>query len=147
MTSKSISDSSLSSTFSMGEPVMNSTVIPQAEQDGVDLPLPSFLVDPDEENLQPPIPNLSDFHLPSFLLNSSVSLHVSAPLSDETSPAVPSSESTTASTPSSSSSHSIPPPSADTPSDTQSSFPTLTDDSPDLAADEPVLTFVKGRKG
>ena len=147
MTSKSISDSSLSSTFSVGEPAMNSTVIPQAEQDGVDLPLPSFLVDPDEENLQPPIPNLSDFHLPSFLLNSSVSLHISALLSDETSPAVPSSESTTASTPSSSSSRSIPQPSADTPSDTQSSFPTLTDDNPDLAADEPVLTFIKGRKG
>ena len=44
------------------------------------------------------------------------------------------------------SSHSIPPLSADTPSDTQSSFSTLTDDNPDHAADEPVLNFIKGRK-
>ena len=147
MTSKSISDSSLSSTFLVGEPVMNSKVIPQPDKDGVDLPLPSFLIDPDENIPPPSIPNLSDFHLPSFLQNSSVSLHISALLSDETSPAVPSSESTTASTTLSSSTNSIPPLSADTPSDTQSSFPSLTDDNPDLAADEPVLTFIKGRKG
>ena len=59
---------------------MNSTVIARRYNlDDTGLPLPSFLTDPDEsdaeDNPQPRIPNLSDYQLPSFLLNTSAATH------------------------------------------------------------------------
>ena len=164
-------DSSISSIGN--NPIMNSTVIARRYNlDDTGLPLPSFLTDPDESDAedtpQPRIPNLSDYKLPSFLLNTSAatpqSLHISALLSDDTHTAavVPPPPVTTAATPSSPLPPPTPPPTPTSPltaalataitttassQPTSSSSTTVLSDNTVTAANPPVLSFIKGRKG
>ena len=170
MTTQQNSDSSISS---IGNPIMNSTVIARRYNlDDTGLPLPSFLTDPDESDAedtpQPRIPNLSDYQLPSFLLNTSAatpqSLHISALLSDDTHTAavVPPPPVTTAAAPSSPLPPPTPPPTPTSPltaalataitttassQPTSSSSTTVLSDNTVTAANPPVLSFIKGRKG
>ena len=166
MTSQPTSDTSI---LSIGDPILNSTaILRDSILDDTGLPFPSFLTNPDEsddeDTSQPTIPNIYDYQLPSFLLSTSTastqSLHISALRFDDTLAAVPpppvttpaptppptptspltaalaAAITTTASTQATSSSSSVEPP-----------IPTDPSDSSVTAANLPVLTFIKGRRG
>lgn len=111
---------------------MNNKVLPPADLESVCPAIPSFLDDASRSGTENNriIPNISDFHFSSSLLDSSNTVHNYALLSDETSAADPPPESKSASPSwslSSTSSNLTPPPSADTPS---ASFPVLKDEIP-----------------
>ena len=92
------------STSFIGPPILSSTtIVSSSSQDGSSLPLPSFLTNPvesdDEDTPQPQTPNLSDYQLPTFLLNSAANntqnIQLSALLSDDLPAASINSSSTT----------------------------------------------------